>query len=144
MIYGDAIYSKELIYKTGLLTKNLNDHMVKLGIRKDLPIYCDNIPKEVAELAVYGWNLVKVPKPPGSVLHGINLMKQYDHYIHASSLNAQEEFDNYEWIKKDGEYIETPIDKWNHFIDGKRYYCMINLPKGVYKYSQQVTGEHLI
>lgn len=144
MIVGDAVYSKQLIYKTGLLTRDINDHMVKLGISKKVPIYCDNIPKEVAELATYGWILIKTKKFPGSVNAGINIMKQYKHFVHEASTDAQEEFDNYEWLKKDGEFIEVPIDKYNHYIDGLRYYCMANASLSVTQSQHRHYGTALV
>lgn len=145
MIAGDSIYSKQLIYKTGLLTKDLNDHMVKLKISKKIPIYCDNIPKEVAELAVYGWILIKTKKFNGSVLSGLNILKQYKHFVHEQSLDAQEEFDNYEWIKTpDGEYIDEPIDKFNHYIDGLRYYAMANASQSVIQSSQPYGASRMV
>ena len=143
-IVGDAIYSKEIIYKTGLLTRDLNDLMLKVGVDKRIPIYCDNIPKEVAELSVYGWILIKTKKFAGSVNHGINVLKQYKHFVHETSLNAMEEMDNYEWVKKDGEFIEVPIDKFNHYIDGLRYYAVANAGLAVTQSSQRVYGQRLV
>lgn len=125
-IYAGEIFCKQLIYKTGLLTRDINDHMVKLGVNKNLPIYCDNIPKDVAELAAYGWKLYKTKKFPGSVNHGISILNQYKVNVHKESLDAIMEFDNYGYIKKDGEYINKPIDKHNHFVDGLRYWAMAN------------------
>lgn len=145
MIAGDSIYSKQLIYKTGLLTKDLNDLMVKLKINKNTPIHCDNIPKEVAELAMYGWILIKTKKFNGSVLSGINILKQYKHFVHELSMDAQEEFDNYEWVKtQDGEYIDEPIDKYNHYIDGLRYYAMVNASQSVIQSSQPYGASRLV
>ena len=144
VVAGDTIYSRQWIYKTGLLTRDINDHMVKLGINKQIPIYCDNMPKEVAELATYGWMLIKTKKFPGSVVSGINIMKQYKHALHESSTDAQDEFDNYEWIKKDGEHIEVPIDKHNHYIDGLRYYCMVNASQTVINQLQRHYASRLV
>lgn len=144
VIAGDYIYSKQIIYKTGLLTRDLNDLMVKAGVNKKIPIYCDNIPKEVAELAAYGWILIKTKKFPGSVVYGINILKQYKHYLHEKSTDAQEEFDNYEWTKIDGEFVEVPIDKYNHYIDGLRYYAMANASKVVTQSLQRVYSDALV
>lgn len=124
---GNKIFAKQLIYKTGLLTRELNQEMEALGVDKSRPIYCDNIPKEVAELQVYGWILIPTKKYNGSVNDTINLLKQQGGiYIHEKSLDAINEGENYQWLKKDGEFINTPIDKHNHFCDGLRYYGQYN------------------
>lgn len=125
---GDDIYADEVFYKTGLLTKDINDYLIKNKIPKSMPIYCDNIPKDVAELKAYGWNLIKTKKWNGSVRFGINVLRQYRIHVTAKSVNMIEELDNYEWMKKNGEVItpEVPIDKYNHLLDGFRYYGMAN------------------
>ncbi len=42
--------------------------------------------------------------------------------VTGSSINTIKEFHNYSYIKtKDGEYIDKPVDNWNHSIDAIRY-----------------------
>ena len=42
--------------------------------------------------------------------------------------------------KKDGEFIEVPIDKFNHYIDGLRYYAVANAGLSV---TQNVAKEYM-
>lgn len=143
MIDGQ-IYAKEHIYSTGLLTKDLNDLMIKHNIDKSRPIYCDNQPLQVAELAAYGWRLVKTTKYNGSVMDLILLLKQYQINLHSKSLNAINEFDNYQYVKKNGEFINTPIDKFNHYCDGLRYWGQRNLTSTVRSKGRSVGMQNLI
>ena len=62
-------------------------------------------------------------KGKGSILGGIQQLQAYRLYIHPSCTGVIEEFQNYTW-KKDkqtGEYINEPIDDFNHYIDSMRY-----------------------
>jgi len=38
-------------------------------------------------------------------------------------VNIKEELENYSWTrdKQTNEYINEPIDKWNHYLDALRY-----------------------
>lgn len=62
-------------------------------------------------------------KGQGSVLQGIQLLQQYKIHIHPSCVNIIEEFQNYAWTKDkaSGEYINKPVDLYNHGIDALRY-----------------------
>lgn len=143
-LISGKIHCRELLYKTGLLTKDINHHMELLGIDKSRPIYCDNIPKEVAELAVYGWRLVKTKKYNGSVIDTINLVKQYELYVHEDSYNAINELENYQYVKKNGEYVNYPIDKFNHFCDGLRYWGQFNLSSTIRAIGRRVEATNII
>ncbi|WP_366517259.1 terminase large subunit [uncultured Campylobacter sp.] len=53
--------------------------------------------------------------------------------MHPSCVGVITEFENYSWDKdkKSGEYINKPIDKFNHYIDSLRYslQCVDNSKK---------------
>ena len=145
IILGDKIYCREIIYETGLLTRDINNLMVQNMVIKGLPIYADNIPKENAELSTYGWKIIPTKKFAGSVKFGIGILKQYQIHVHTGSINAMNEMDNYTYIKnRDGEFINEPIDKYNHFIDGLRYYAMVNASSAVTSMSKRYYSENLI
>ena len=62
-------------------------------------------------------------KGQGSVLQGIQKLQQYELIVDSSCFNLLEELENYSW-KKDkstGEYVNEPIDSYNHAIDALRY-----------------------
>lgn len=65
-------------------------------------------------------------------------MLSFDHiFVTERSYNLRTEFRKYVWdTDKDGNYINQPIDKYNHGIDAVRYYVLGQLlgkilkPKG--------------
>ena len=79
-------------------------------------------------------------KGPDSIIHGIQKLQQYDIIIHPSCEGIIIEFENYSWQKdkQSGEYINKPIDSFNHYIDALRYslQCvnsgkLVSLPRNV-------------
>ena len=62
-------------------------------------------------------------KGPDSILHGIQKLQQYEIIVHPDCKNVITEFQNYSWQKdkQSNEYINKPIDKFNHYIDALRY-----------------------
>lgn len=62
-------------------------------------------------------------KGPDSIIHGIQKLQQYTLVVHPSCGNVITELENYSWEKdrKTGEYINRPIDAFNHFLDALRY-----------------------
>jgi len=62
-------------------------------------------------------------KGAGSVLQGIELMKDYKIIITETSKNLAVELNNYCW---NGKAKEAPIDNYNHLIDAIRYVVFTN------------------
>lgn len=56
-------------------------------------------------------------------MFGLNFMQQFKLVIDERATKMIEELDNYTWVrdKKTGEYINKPIDDFNHVIDATRY-----------------------
>jgi len=67
--------------------------------------------------------IIAAKKGPDSVMFGINYMQQFNLVIDERAKPMIEELDNYTWIrdKATGEYINKPIDNFNHVIDATRY-----------------------
>ena len=94
-----------------------------MGYRKEV-ITCDSAePKSIEELKRNGLDRVRgSTKGKDSIVNGINLLQQYEIIILPELTWITEEFKNYTWKKgKDGEYINVPIDKYNHSLDSLRY-----------------------
>lgn len=91
-------------------------------------IVCDSSePKSIEELKRLGCKrIVGALKGRDSIINGIQLIQQYKVYVHPDCKNIIEEFKNYTWIKdkQSNEYINKPIDKYNHGLDGFRYSVM--------------------
>ncbi|MCC3870275.1 PBSX family phage terminase large subunit [Terrisporobacter mayombei] len=107
----------------GLLNDEIAKKIIWMGYRKEV-ITCDSAePKSIEELKRNGLDRVRgATKGKDSILNGINLLQQYEIIILPSLTWIIEEFKNYTWKKgKDGEYINVPIDKYNHSLDSLRY-----------------------
>ena len=113
----------------GLLNDEIAEKIINLGYRKEV-IVCDAAePKSIDELKRNGLSrAVASVKGRDSIINGINLLQQYEIIVHPSCTCIQEELKNYTWKKdKDGNYINTPIDKYNHSLDSLRYGVTYNV-----------------
>lgn len=128
------------IYNEHFETHMTNEDIYNMYVEKHVAgerIVCDSSePKSIEELKRLGCNrVVGASKGHDSVLNGIQLIQQYKIYIHPSCVKIQEEFKNYTWIKdkSTNEYINKPIDKYNHGLDAFRYSVMDKVGKRMNK-----------
>lgn len=79
-------------------------------------------------------------KGADSIIHGIQKLQQYEIIVHPDCEGIITEFQNYAWQKdkQSGEYINKPIDTFNHYIDALRYSLqsagagkLVSLPRDV-------------
>ena len=109
---------------TGFLNNQIAQAISELGFAKST-IICDSAEqKSIDELRQMGLRNAKPSvKGKGSVLQGIQKLQQYELIIHPSCVSIKEELENYSWTKdkQTNEYINEPIDKWNHYLDALRY-----------------------
>lgn len=79
-------------------------------------------------------------KGADSIIHGIQKLQQYEIIVHPDCEGIITEFQNYAWQKdkQSGEYINKPIDAFNHYIDALRYSLqsagagkLVSLPRDV-------------
>ena len=91
-------------------------------------IVCDSSePKSIEELRRLGCKrVVGAVKGKDSIMNGIQLIQQYEIIVHPSCTMIQEELKNYTFVKdkQTNEYINKPIDKYNHGLDAFRYAVM--------------------
>lgn len=134
-IIGDDLYIDELFYKTGMLSSDLIKALRRYG---DVKVYSDSAdPRLIQEIHNGGIKIYPVEKGAGSIIAGIDKMLTMNIFVTERSYNLRKEFRNYVWDKdKDGNYINQPIDAWNHGIDATRYWVLATLlgkiqkPKG--------------
>lgn len=107
----------------GLLNDEIAEKIIHMGYRKEVIVADSSEPKSNEELRRCGIDRIKgAVKGRDSIINGINLLQQYEIIIHPKCVCIQEEIKNYTWKKgKDGEYINVPIDKYNHGLDALRY-----------------------
>ena len=128
--WGYVDQAKKILYITGEYNKRgmTNDVIAKtitdLGFAKERIVADAAEPKSIAELKKLGVSrIIGAVKGPDSVKNGIDRLQRYDIVIDERCTNTIEEFDNYTWVKdkKTGEYINQPVDSFNHHIDSIRY-----------------------
>lgn len=123
----DEKNKKLYIFKTWGDTGKTNDEIAKiitsLGFSKSRIIADSSEMKSIEELRRLGISRIKpASKGAGSILQGIQQLQQYEIIVHPDCEGIITEFENYSWKKnKDGEYINTPVDAYNHYCDALRY-----------------------
>ena len=119
---GDDIYLKELLFKTGLTNRDIDEELRNQNIQR-AEIFADSAePKSIEELYRMGWNIKPSTKGQGSVNIGIDMMKRYKLNVTSDSVNMLKEFRNYKWQEdKNGNILNVPVDMFNHTIDAVRY-----------------------
>lgn len=80
-------------------------------------------PKSIAEVKMYGINIVPTPKGADSVRHGIKAVQDQKISLTKKSVNLIKEYRNYLWaVDKEGHIIPgTPDDCNDHALDAVRY-----------------------
>jgi len=119
------LWIDELEYRTGLLASDLVVILRKLGLGWLDDIVADNKPETIYELRQAGFNVRAAYKPAGSIVYGIDVIKQYRLNVTSRSVNLIRELRNYKWkINKAGDPQNEPVDTYNHAIDALRYAVM--------------------
>lgn len=130
-IADDEIWLNQRIYKTGMINEAIAKEMELLGIDKSLTIWADSSePKSIDEIHKYGWDIKPVQKGADSILYGIDILKSHKIHITPNSIDGESEMRKYKWAEdKSGNFLNRPIDAFNHFIDASRYVAMMTLGK---------------
>lgn len=109
---------------TNKTNEELVNIIVALGFSKSTIIADCAEMKSIEEIKRKGVSRIKpCSKGKDSILHGIQKLQQYEIIVHPSCAGIICEFENYSWTKdvKTGEYINKPIDNFNHYLDSLRY-----------------------
>ena len=122
-LHDTNLYTEELLYRTGMTNRDIHNELLSLGVGRREEIFADSAePKTIDELYRYGWNIKPSTKGRDSVNIGIDMLKRYTIHVTKKSQNAIKEFRNYKWKEdKNGNILNTPEDKFNHFCDSLRY-----------------------
>ena len=108
-------------------TNKTNDEIAAIitamGFSKSVIIADSAEKKSIEELKRHGLQRIKASeKGKGSVLHGIQKLQQYKLIVHPDCHALITELENYSWKKKDGEYVNEPLDNgFDHYLDSLRY-----------------------
>lgn len=119
-----TIYITGEYNRKGMTNDVIADVLVNLGLSKEVIIADSAEQKSIAEIKKAGINRIKpAVKGKDSVINGLDKMLRHKIVIDERCINTIEEFENYTWLKdkKSGEYINKPVDMFNHHIDSIRY-----------------------
>lgn len=118
------LYIVEEYVRKGLTNDRIAEAIKALGYSKEI-IRADSAEKksnqELRNLDIP--RVIDVMKGPGSVMQGIQYILQYEIIVDERCVKTIEELENYTW-KKDratNEYINEPVDSYNHCLDAMRY-----------------------
>ena len=117
----DEIIIKELIYKTGILGSQYGTELKNAGVDPSVVIIADSArPEIIAEIKAQGFQCTGADKNPGSVLRGIDRVKQAA--IIYDGKNLEREYLSYAWRQtRTGETLDVPQDGNDHLMDALRY-----------------------
>ncbi|AGK96792.1 PBSX family phage terminase large subunit [Clostridium pasteurianum] len=120
------MYIFDEFYRKGLLNNELAKMIKSKGYSKEIIIADSAEQKSIEEIKRDGIYRIKgARKGKDSIINGIQFIQQYQLIINTNCTNIVEELSNYTWQKdkSTGEYINRPIDKYNHLLDALRYSC---------------------
>ena len=122
ILKDDKLYIFREYGDTGLTNDKIANAIKALGFSKSVIIADSAEPKSIEEIRKQGISkIMPSVKGPDSIIHGINQLQQLQIIVHPSCVNTITELENYTWQKKDGEYINKPVDQFNHYLDSLRY-----------------------
>lgn len=108
----------------GITNQVLAEILIQKGYAKSVIIADSAEPKSIEELKRAGIRRIKgSQKGADSILYGIQTLQQYQIVVNPKCKGLIEEFQNYSWQKDKltNEYVNKPVDKYNHYIDALRY-----------------------
>ena len=128
------LYVRGRLYRPGMTTNALHTHFKDItGSR--LIVADSSEPRLILELGTKGLNIIPVKKYPGSVIDGIRSLQNVRINVYYDDPALIREFEDYQFIKRQGVILDKPEDKNNHYIDALRYAVKDKLITGRGKYS---------
>ena len=116
------LFVKELVYEAGLTNEDLAFLLKDKDITRMDNIVADSSePKSITELNRMGLNVRGVKKGAGSVLFGIQKLRQFKIHVHKDSHNLINEFTNYRYKKDRQGRITNQTEGDDHALDALRY-----------------------
>lgn len=119
-----VIYFMDEYSKTGMTNDQIAKMITNMGFSKELITADAADPKSIAELRSAGITRVRQSIKSGdSILQGIQFMQQFKLVVDDRCKEVINGLDNYTWKKdkRSGEYVNYPVDMFNHWADATRY-----------------------
>jgi len=119
-----TIYFLEEYVRKGMLNNEIAGAIKQMGYQKEIITADAAEKKSIEEIKRDGVTRIRpAKKGPDSVVQGIAFLQQYRLVIDDRCVKLIEELENYTYVKdkKTGEYVNKPVDSYNHVIDAVRY-----------------------
>lgn len=125
---GEGFCVDELCYSTGLTNLAIAQVLRDNKVARTTPIIADCAePKSIVEICDQGFNVHSCRKGADSIRNGLDYLRSHPLSITSRSINGIKELRNYKYIvDRNGNTLNQPIDRWNHFIDAMRYAITFN------------------
>lgn len=125
-LIDNDLYLDELFYRTRMLSGEISDSLKPFRL-KVISESAD--PRLIQEISNSGILIYPVDKSninsKSSILAGIDKMLELNLKVTRRSYNLLYELRKYTWDKdKDGNYINKPVDRYNHALDAARYWVL--------------------
>lgn len=118
------IYIKGEFVSKGMRNDEIFKVIVDLGFKNEIIIADSSEIKSIDEIKYLGVRRIRgAVKGPGSIVRDISNILAYKIIVDSRLTHIITEFENYTWTrdKQTGEYVNIPIDSFNHCIDALRY-----------------------
>jgi len=119
--YNGGYILDEIAYQLEMSNREIAETLKNLP---KAPTMADSAePKSIAEVRLYGINIIPVPKGADSVRHGIKAVQDQRISVTKRSVNLIKEYRNYLWeTDKDGKVLPgIPAEGKDHLLDATRY-----------------------
>jgi len=115
----------EIAYQKELSNKQIAD--ILLNYPPALVVADSAEPKSIAELKMYGVNIIPCEKGKDSVVNNIALVQDQRMSYTRNSANVKKEYENFLWRNdKDGKILNVPEHKFKHSMDAV-VYAMVSI-----------------
>ena len=132
--HDGAMYLDEVCYRTNMLTGDIIRELRAHGdanMRRFEIISESADPRLIDEIYAAGLDIKPVRKYAGSILAGLQKMQELRIYVTKRSVNLIKELKNYTYRQdKNGNWLNEPIDCYNHGLDAVRYVVMEKIMGG--------------
>ncbi|WP_416353771.1 PBSX family phage terminase large subunit [Agrilactobacillus fermenti] len=118
------IYFMEEYARKGLLNNQIAEAIKQMGYSKEVITADAAEKKSIEEIKRDGISRIRpAKKGPDSIIQGLSFLQQFKFVVDDRCVKLIEELQNYTYVKdkKTGEYLNKPVDSYNHLIDAVRY-----------------------
>ena len=118
------LYVCDEFYSQHKTIEQVADWLIHNGYSKSVIMADAAEPRSIVELQQKGLLKVRAAaKGKNSIMEGVRKLQEYQMIVHPSCKNFQIELSNYTFDKdkQTGEWIDKPIDQFNHLMDASRY-----------------------